>query len=683
MNPINFDSLSLGAFIDLTDETLLQKFPDTAMDYWSLEVNNEAELDITTWPIVFDLDTAVRTSVQKIMGKTSARILPSSDESLWTPTFLTGLFGTLVLDNNVETGDNLGDQTQIFAGNQFLPYINTFVDREYMDRPQKPFSNAAIVPEGKSVTLFLNAWYGRSSQHWPPGPNLDPLMFSIHFSMRGLAVRDEALEFYKNYGPIGARDTGMLDVLQSHDVTSYFSACGTLLHRNPFPTWLPREDTILVVDVDKNALKKVLPEYLQKSKRVVHFRQSIHVNRNDPKRLERFHKSFAMIMKLARAKLVITSRIHSALPSVGLDTPVIFVNSAHLVGGGGHRAQGLLFLFHTVSVAENGTVVGLDNFDFENPSPNPANHHRDRLRASFWNVIRRKPHLRDSGHLFGMVPFPMFNDPTLPPPRTFHIIHSSESPYDIRQRRTIESILHNHPNANIILYGSNEKDLSSVDPLSEAGYHVTKSLLPTLSDFLSTTKGISSTVIRNAFQKAQGQVKLMALLLLYRDGGVYLDSDMILLQPLNQTMSNVVVEKDQDHISGSVLIFEKHNPILEKCIKAYANGADGTLENVLTQTISDSSRPIHTQYGRMGLTRLSSATFFPTMAQDAEEVYFEQDSTAQGTKANEIKATLKDPMTLGVKLFYDEKPYDGTLTKKGTIARDLYKDYCVLCSDVL
>ena len=72
--------------------------------------------------------------------------------------------------------------------------------------------------------------------------------------------------------------------------------------------------------------------------------------------LERFSAAYELIEKYASAKLVITQRIHCALPCVGMGIPVIIINSHWLPGGGGskkkasERVSGLLPLFHTLDL---------------------------------------------------------------------------------------------------------------------------------------------------------------------------------------------------------------------------------------------------------------------------------------------------------------------------------------------
>ena len=70
--------------------------------------------------------------------------------------------------------------------------------------------------------------------------------------------------------------------------------------------------------------------------------------------LARFSAAFELLESYSLAKVVITQRIHTALPCVAMGVPVIFINAKDMPGGGGNnkgqssRVAGLTDLFHTI-----------------------------------------------------------------------------------------------------------------------------------------------------------------------------------------------------------------------------------------------------------------------------------------------------------------------------------------------
>ena len=61
--------------------------------------------------------------------------------------------------------------------------------------------------------------------------------------------------------------------------------------------------------------------------------------------MERFKLAKSLLNKYARAKLVITTRIHAALPSLALHTPVILINKKY-----DKRFPGLYDLLNTIGI---------------------------------------------------------------------------------------------------------------------------------------------------------------------------------------------------------------------------------------------------------------------------------------------------------------------------------------------
>lgn len=67
-----------------------------------------------------------------------------------------------------------------------------------------------------------------------------------------------------------------------------------------------------------------------------------------------------LIKKYARAELVVTSRIHSALPCLGLETPVIFclnkdMESSQIKFNTPGRFDGIIDFFRILQISKNGT----------------------------------------------------------------------------------------------------------------------------------------------------------------------------------------------------------------------------------------------------------------------------------------------------------------------------------------
>ena len=75
--------------------------------------------------------------------------------------------------------------------------------------------------------------------------------------------------------------------------------------------------------------------------------------------LERFQYAKKLLDRYAKAKLVISTRIHGALPCLALRTPIIFINKKYDI-----RYPGLYELLNTIGINSEGKFqinVKLDN----------------------------------------------------------------------------------------------------------------------------------------------------------------------------------------------------------------------------------------------------------------------------------------------------------------------------------
>ena len=490
-------------------------------------------------------------------------------------------FGTLSFNSRVKAVSvaNLGDEIQGFPGMQFLPFIDQFLERDKLSK----------LSTKEPVTIFFNAWWGDVAMNWPPPSNVHPIMTSVHIESTIQGKWGNKIDYLNINAPIGCRDFGTLDFLRKKNVDSYFSGCLTLMLKNPIVA-KERTNKIYLVDV-KNEIKELLPAEIQKNgipvKHYVHTKDS----------LQRFTDSFKLIESYASAKLVVTQRIHCALPCVAMGIPVVFINSAGMPGGGGSKSHssartvGLTPLFHTVDMykmSHEEAKKWLHDFDWKNPPPNPNVNMMMRMRATFWDVIRKNQVLYDAAHKFGMIPL-------YPPPAQasehhellFHLLFTTspesnvslfigngnmKGAFNWRHWRTVESIFHHHPFARVIVH-SNTVQQSEFDVLTEAGYtiQVQKYDLEDMlrnspaQDFLSKIKSAS----KGPFWYSH-LTDLLRLLLLYKWGGIYMDTDMVVVRLVN-SLKNVLGYQGKWGLNGAFMAFEKDNPYIRDCLMDFAH----------------------------------------------------------------------------------------------------------------
>lgn len=148
---------------------------------------------------------------------------------------------------------------------------------------------------------------------FPFHKNLRPLFVSFHCNNRDLLTA-EAIDYLKQYGPVGCRDHTTVDILLSAGVPAFFSGCITTTVTTLFPdlaTPPPADSLIGYVDVDLSKVPIGSPLY----------RQSADVVRFTP-----FVKNIDIAVKMlddyrSNHRQMVTSRLHTYLPgrSIGID----------------------------------------------------------------------------------------------------------------------------------------------------------------------------------------------------------------------------------------------------------------------------------------------------------------------------------------------------------------------------
>jgi len=251
-------------------------------------------------------------------------------------------FGLLIYWDKVR---NIGDYIQSLAVRPFLPQVDRFINRESLSE----FSD-------NEHKLILNGWYIHNPLKWPPSNNINPLIVSFHISpkTKALLLSNKAIEYYKLHEPIGCRDHDTLELLKAKGVNAYFSGCMTLTLDKNLYTDENYQDEIIFSDVlynmarynpnitvktlvrsilrtpkviyqawsKKQLINKLFPEDVQKKAKYIIQERSLKKFTHD----ERFDIAIDFLKQLANAKLVVTSRLHTALPCLAFGTPVIFID---------------------------------------------------------------------------------------------------------------------------------------------------------------------------------------------------------------------------------------------------------------------------------------------------------------------------------------------------------------------
>ena len=210
---------------------------------------------------------------------------------------------------------NIGDYIQSLASKQFIPNKNKII---YLNRDNIKYNKSF-------VKIIFNCWYKIKDKVSFP-KNIRPLFISFHIS--NIKKIKKIKKILKKYEPIGARDIDTMNFLQKNGIKSYFSSCLTLTLGKTYYSKI-KKNIIYLVDYKfkKNILidleiLKILKFYQpDEVKLMYHSKLSLKINHK-----KRFDIAKQYLKKYSQARLVITTRLHCALPCVGMEVPVILVS---------------------------------------------------------------------------------------------------------------------------------------------------------------------------------------------------------------------------------------------------------------------------------------------------------------------------------------------------------------------
>ena len=270
---------------------------------------------------------------------------------------------------------NAGDYIQSLAAARFLPRVDKYVSREKLNEYNGP-----------RLKLIMNGWFMHRPSNWPPSPKIDPLVTSFHLNSQAKdkLLSQRSIDWFKKNEPIGCRDEYTLQLLSNAGVATYLSGCLTSTFKNEYnyrtndiyfadvlfrvPGWstsarTPREFLKAIISGDLikvNQRNRLLNEIfgkqiLDQSKYISHYHPARHSEN------ERFSVAEDFLKKYATAKLVVTSRLHCAIPCLAFGTPVIFIHFGFKNEYDNCRLKGVTDLFNTIYIDENENISS--NFD--------------------------------------------------------------------------------------------------------------------------------------------------------------------------------------------------------------------------------------------------------------------------------------------------------------------------------
>lgn len=318
---------------------------------------------------------------------------------------------------------NIGDYIQSCAAEQFLPNVDVLVKRDELN-----------INLNKTVKIIMNGWFTESPENWPPSKNIIPLFISFHLQPKSAKVilsKKSNIKYLRQHSPIGCRDHQTVKMLNSKGINAYYSFCLTSTLDLKYKSY-KRNDKIILADPlyssNLSTLKKakfkelflsppfkkihklfqlIFPKYkisdylpkniINSSTIINHYLSADNLN-FDP-----YETAKKYIRNYSSARLVVTSRIHCAIPCLALGTPVLFILDG-IIDEDQHmsRFRGVLDHINILTVYDKEYINGLfgkkmnvfhpDEIDWSTPPSNPKSFvsFSDKLKESCFKFVDKK-----------------------------------------------------------------------------------------------------------------------------------------------------------------------------------------------------------------------------------------------------------------------------------------------------
>lgn len=216
--------------------------------------------------------------------------------------------------------ENLGDHIQIVAAERLRNAVTSMPATMEIDRDDEIASATQLQGIGHDVGILMNGWFKTNPDEWPPHPRLRPLYMGFHIRLfQAPSLADSAaLEHYKTTGPIGCRDRYTFNLLRARGVDVYLSSCLSL----SLPRRLPdpeRQTETFIVSRDERILQYLPRELSERAEFISHYSGDRDHDANMVRAralLDRYR---------TRAKLIVTTMLHCALPAIAMGIPVVVI----------------------------------------------------------------------------------------------------------------------------------------------------------------------------------------------------------------------------------------------------------------------------------------------------------------------------------------------------------------------
>ncbi|KAL3326538.1 hypothetical protein AABB24_037283 [Solanum stoloniferum] len=266
-----------------------------------------------------------------------------------------------------------------------------------------------------------------------------------------------------------------------------------------------------------------------------------------------------------------------------------------------------------------------------------------------------------------------------------------------REFFALETLFKSHPKGCLIILSrtlDTPRGVKILNPLTELGYNVV-SVTPELSFLFNRTPVETWYADLKKGNKDPGEIplaqnlsNLIRLAVLYKYGGVYLDTDFIILKDFSSLRNSIGAQSvsangNWTRLNNAVLIFDRKHPLLYKFMEEFALSFDGNKwgQNgpYLVSRVVERLKMMSTEKYQLNFTILPPISFYPV---DWVRIpgFFMKLNTRTHSRWIDAKLLQLSGETYGVHLW--NKQSSNMRIEKGSIIGRLISDHCLFCKDI-
>jgi hypothetical protein len=298
-------------------------------------------------------------------------------------------------------------------------------------------------------------------------------------------------------------------------------------------------------------------------------------------------------------------------------------------------------------------------------------------------------------------------------PLSFYFVHTTdEASFHVGNVRAVESVFFHHPNAQVSIFHKDTNfTLQPLKPVIDAGYTIRLEHYKNLGEMIESALGspsggsaINATLAHRFIAKIPeyektknwyaNEANVMRALIMYTRGGIYIDTDIIIVKPLDDLRNTVGLELPQK-VNNAVQIFDQYHSfpasLLNEIFATFQPsiwGYNGPLAVTrVLKRIVGCGGAFEKQNTTLScpVNILPEAAFYPMKYQHVTNLCFNNDTDNSRMKAkiDSLKAKID---SLSYMVHTNNKVTGNAWKNNGktmpnSLCRWLYNSFCVACGD--